>query len=56
MPWGMVLAKAVGKGLLKAFAKIGLKTIALPLVVVVEATEAIICVAQGDFKMTIIDM
>jgi hypothetical protein len=35
MPWGMILAKAVGKGLLKGVAKIGLKAIALPLVVVV---------------------
>ena len=34
MPWGLV-AKAIGKGFIKGIAKIGFKTIAAPLVLVV---------------------
>ena len=48
MAWGLILAKAVGKGLLKGIAKIGIKAIAAPLVIVVEVTEAVVCLAQGD--------
>jgi hypothetical protein len=35
MPWGLVVAKAIGRGIIKGIAKIGLKTIAAPLVLVV---------------------
>ena len=48
MAWGLILAKAVGKGILKGVAKVGLKAFAAPLVLVVEGTEALICLAQGD--------
>ncbi len=38
MPWGLVLAKAVGKGIIKGAAKVGIKAACAPLVIIVEGT------------------
>lgn len=49
MGWGLV-AWGICRVMAKTAAKIALKTVSLPLVVVVEATDAVVCVYQGDYS------
>jgi hypothetical protein len=49
MPWGKIISHAVKKGLIKGLLKAGVKTISRPLVLCIDAVEAVVCIAQGDF-------